>query len=552
MKTKISIYIAVLMLAMASCLENEIDKKFEDIELRDASLALPLGTAKIKIGELIEDIEFDDPDIELIKKGNVYAIKYTLTLDDIDIDEIDDFTDIPDITFSDKFTFGDTNDWVEVPPNFPVPERTYRLEDLIDGSFEFESLSLSDDDDDDTYISSAILSAGEIVLKFVGPSIIDWWEVTFIIHNLEDEDGNYFEETVWSDSPVIEERFPLAGYKVVGSADPDEPYTGEYRIDAEITTASTPGGDFDIVIELVNVELSELTGYIGQHEYKPDEPMEFDFPLNQVFEDLDIDGTFGIQDIEIEIPIINYMGVPVQITGAVILTDDNGMNPIVIAEIDDIIPAADHYPYPNIPPTPRNIQVTVNPIEFSKVHTKMTFDYALEVNPYEPDDPEFKPNVIRLDPMDTFEIGDVTIIVPFTFKMDFSYNIEPLDFDYRDFVSGFSPESDPQKYHKGIDHLAMYFDVDAKLPIELNLEIEGIGALNDTPVKVGTLTIASGSHEIRITKTILDQLWDRNVKQLKLTASAKTPGSDAASITTDDYFNISVSVSCKMPIPLSF
>jgi len=533
MRSKIKILIAILTLTIVSCIkEYNFDTK-EEKNLRSAEIRIPVAKLHIPLYASIEKfLEFEELKI---REDGVLYVEYVHTetigwSDDIDI-SIKPFS----ATWETEIDLGD---WDVV-----VPGLVFELPKI---EFDYGINLIASADEADSHVSKAELSDGKIIFSVVEePNNISEWEINIEIDRLRNiSNGLPFTKTFTHSSADIGVPMSVAGYMI--EADDNNMLNAVCSFEGKAT--GIPSGNFKIYFDITDLEFSYLAGYFGQFDFSQTGEMLFDF-----FDELEIDGEVGLQGVTIKTEIINYTGLPMQLTGLMKFTneeedaaaDENDNDGIIIIDVL----AADNRD------TPKKSEGTHNipPIELgNQNYSMLKFDVKGIVNP-------------GVNPVENFvaKIPDVpladlamTIEIPFDFRLTYSRE-DNVGFDYREMMADFGGDN-AQEFSESINNFTLYLSIENNMPFEVDLDIY---ATNDTgeKVEISKLEIKRGlrSVPIKITRNTLSQLWEKDVKNMVIATSAKTIKTDGSSgyaqITTspDVYLNIDISVELESDIPKS-
>jgi len=524
MKSKINILIAVLALALASCLKNEIVYDTDNLEFRTWEFAMPIAKIHAPLYESMKKwIDFEGD--FLIDKG-IICVRYTHSekvkwgdeeIGIKDIRSLPDWNcDVPPFSSDGQFT-GDMYQ--------TVPITTIEI---------------------DSYITEAHLASCNLNLRISVPGSLKS-DFTLTIPQLIDAEDNVFTKpySVIGQDILIIER--LENYRI-DAPDKEMELTCDFTITN--TGGSSPGGLFKIDLALTDIVADYMKGYFGQTTADVTVEMEFDF-----FDELDFDGTVGIQDIGFEATVINWTGIPLQIEAKEINFIKEDMNREKLADpfILDVPSATlgNNYTVESSSALTPSQKLSEILFEKGKYPTAIEFVYSGTSNP--------NPNLNKVDgenfivkTVDHLAEAQITLTVPLHVKVENYSRTDNVDFDYNDIVG-----NDKDKVNN-VEYVHINLVVDNGLPFEVVLEAFAInesGSFNETnsssiilpKEKIGSKKKTDIA--IRLLKAQLDEFRENEVKNIVLYSSAQTENESYVKVSENDYLDIAVSVSVKAEIP---
>ena len=553
MKSKINMLIAVLTVALVSCLENEIEYNTDNLDLRSIELAAPLAKIHVPmygfLEELLEIEGLEEMDIDGVK---VLCLKYTHSdvfdwRDQINIQrlgsamESNGFSSMPDWGW-DLIGIG----------NSPVTETIRDVLTLTTGEA-------------GTYITEAELSSGTLRINIVPPTNITG-DFTIKIPEIKEPFGNSFrdfERTFTgrtNTSPPVRD-IDITGFKIV-------PTNKNLNLECQITvrrTSSSGGtisGNVAVGIEITDLDVRYMAGYFGQLIYDLDRDMDdLDF-----FEDFNIGSNIGIKGVGLEMVINNPVGMPANVGGKLFFTDDTGSwSQELLMEDDfdiDIAPAVQRLVggrYEVTPTTTRfstNIFTNNGAIEFTNPNfpTAIKFVNVEGFSNPKGDIPAGTNFIVKDENYDAVASVDLTLTMPLWFKIEDFVHADTISFDYRKNIC-----NDDEEYSKSIERAALNIAVtDNGLPFDftITMYVPDPAYPNDPSKNVHTFFIdkkVDANIPISLTRNVLDSFWEKDVKNIVLKVVADTKNKDYVKITKDKSQSIDIKVSAdiKANIPSS-
>ena len=569
MKSKISILIAVLMMAFASCKENDIIFDKDDLDMRVVAIDGPVINIHVPIfGSMKQHLNLPDLDWTDIDGQDVICVKYSKI-------QTIDWTDkiiIKGENGENKITSG--GDW-----NFNIP-----LIDLPNSAgMKYSTtttkiVEVTTGDETDAYFTLAELSKGMLKLVIDVPTKLVA-DGTLTINELLDSNGAPYVMPFAGlkgdgcELPVNPEDRDISGYTFI----PDESggkhfvnmvcdFTVEYDNSAS-TTANE--NRFGIELEIYDMDVSYIEGYFGKMEYKIEDDNAMEFNL---FEHLNLgdDGEIGIKDVSIELNVINPVGVPAEIKGHINFANNDGWSePLLMTgageNFDVNINAATHN---NRQVTPGALEEPFNKKLYTKSHsdhldpsiyltkenlpTRITFDVNGYGNPNGdiPKNSNFAVN-------EGNEIAakvEVIVTVPLHIKVKNFVRTDTIGFNFREDIC-----NNDESYSEKIEYVDIKLEVvKNEFPFDLDITLIPIGA-NDKPLKNNIIhlekeTIDGVEHFFaKLTDIDFLDFWDYDVKNFALQIDANTQNEDYVKITKEHSFiDISFKTNIKAPIPSLF
>jgi len=523
MKSKI-IGIAIFVLTLSSCKENDIVFNIDEIDYRSIELSAPI-VSKLHI-PLYESMEkwLDLGDMS-IEKG-VICIKYMQS----DIIEWSRDIKLDDIDEGWSFDLNQT-----------------LLEGLrFTGTLSPEvNLTTSETG---TYVTEADLAAGWMRFTFTVPNNVSSCDIAITIDEVFNSEGVF--NQVYRDLKPGENVLPyisIAGYQIKA---PNRKIKVNFAFTVTTTGNTQPSsGNIGIKLVVTNWDVKYLSGYFGQIEEKIHDIIELNF-----FNELDFDRKIGLFDMELKTEITNYTGLPLKIEATNFEFADESGKIDDLKTTDDIylkIPAAIETDKLTHFISPAKLLFTTNmlkPIEFESpvFPTKINFNITGLANP---DGIGETDNFVLFDKDHGLATIDLTLTIPLHFKVEAYSRTDTIKFDYNDLIK------DNVKLSEGIQYIAAEMDVYNNMPFEVELAADVIDEWDNV-----IETILSGeiiktdpkNIEVKFTEVQLENFRRRDAKNIVLYTKASTENEDYVQVHHDASLDIFVSVRLKSKIPSIF
>ena len=530
MKSKINILIAVLTLALVSCLENDIVIDTDNLDFRIYEITGPVTTLHAPLYKSIEKwMDFEGLTVidGVICITYVKSAKINWKENEIGINE-----------------FNSSPEW-----EFYVPDVSSGEWFLDGGQLKYagemtDKVKITTGEDDGSYVTYAELASCRLTFSFDIPSNL-MGNVTITIPELT-KNGVPFKET-YSNLTGVKEFSPenLEDYimKI-----PDKEL--QLKCDFEVRSLiGLSGGRLSVGLSISDVRVDYMKGYFGQLDYIPEEAdkqIAFDF-----FEELEFDGTIGIRDIVFETTVSSSIGVPLNIvTKEISFINEDGLkkklaNPFTLEILSAI--ESDESNHTIIPQNDSNSQ-TLSDILFDKEEkypTGILFDFSGTLNP-NGDNPAGK-NFILRSSSDLAE-AEVKITVPLYFNVE-SYNRkDTVNFDYNDLIK------DDEEFSKSVEKCVITLKVNNQLPFEVILSVYAIDEAKNvvgeyivTDMELVAKPDKQSPITIELTNDQLVLFSEKNVKSIVFNTRAGTNGYQK--VYEEDYIDIDVSINVKSSIP---
>jgi len=523
MKSKISILIAVLALALVACLENDIEYNTDNLEYRPLEFGVPIGKIHATLLDGLEKVMGEDFKGELyVNDDDVICIKYT------DTEKIEWTNDIGINNFNSN-TF-DINSW---PPlmNIPTPDVS------IDGSKIYE-ITLTTGEGTDTYVSEAEFSAGTFNIFVSMPTSLTSWSITVTIPEMK-KDGVSFTH-IFTDQLLPSLNENLNGYKFSTN-------TKNMKLNCLYNvTGSTSPENATIACSFSGIEVTYMKGYFGQLEYDMNMEMDVDF-----FDDLDFDGTIGIKDVSFEASLKNWIGIPFLIDAKKIgyLNEDNVFTELIKPPFNLLVPSAEetdninHTVEAGITLRPQKLEEIL--FEPGNYPTGIVFDFSGKINPY--NDGEEGTNFIVKSNTNLAD-AKITLNIPLHINVANYNRSDTLDFDYNELV-GNNVDEDKTVY---VEYVYFNLLVDNSLPFDLRMKAFAINKSGSLEIPIMDENILANLKEqrieIKLEKDQLDQFRTESVKNIVLKSAVQTENQEYVKVKNDACLSIDASVRVKADI----
>ena len=560
MKSKINIWIAVLVLALVSCLENEMVIDTTDLDFRDyelskvpiANIKVPLYKSVLKYKEM-EELSIKDMEIDGEMK-RVICFTYTKT-EKMNWDEND--IDIKEFSSTSKWGF-------KIPPKSDWPYSP--LDDYQNTMSAKEPITTSTGGES-SYVTKAEMAKCILNLTVSIPSGLICNNLVITIPQLKNmSTGQSFTTKTYfnisGDNYKIQENLVKHEFNLTelnGLSNPDEKLLLICTFTVSNTSSGFSGGDISVGLSFTDVKVDYMKGYFGKINYNPEEAdkeIPFDF-----FKDFDFEGTVGIRDIIFDTKVTNSLGVPLKIDATEIsFITKAGLQPLKVitasgtkplSEVFDLdIPAAtesgnNHLITPGI----FSKSYTLAPIEFNDEQgfpTGIRFDFSGQLNP-NGDTPPGENFIYRSD-SDLAE-AEISVTAPLHAKVGSFISIDKVDFDFNEWIKDYDEE-----FSKSIEYIELIMLINNQLPFEVELTADAIDKAEVTLENIVKNLKVEAKQEnqsikIKLTQDQIEKLKVGDVKQLLLYTQAKTANEDYVIVCEDDYINVQVFVSAKSSIP---
>ena len=554
MKIRISIYLAILALALAACLENDISKNTDDINYRTgAEFAAPIGTVRMPLARLIIEQLLDgiDEDIEILPYNDegVLTIRYKYVHEFIWAEvEIDDF-------YMEKREYT-----VNSGTLAPVP--------LNPGVYSYEpspfkvKMSPIVKEDRESFFTEVLLSDGTMTVNFDMESTdLSDYEFTFSIHDLFDREGNVFTHVFTEPEVLVIDNlngYTLKATKADVTYDADAEQSTVYseaeasvKIVINTANGSVPSGIFFIDASFVNLNFDEVTGYFGQVQV---DDREIEDGLVSFFEELEgIEGDFGVHNMIVEIDVTNNVDMPIWLEkGEVYFVNANNQYKDRTLEapyfelITDfsIVPAT----YTGNTIVPGKYVEEIN----KKVLLDREYPYVLlnyvginNRDNHPALNAPFVPNYLKKD---NIAHAEVVLTMPFDLILDRYSDNFIMDFKYKEILN------DDETLNNSIEEFYLHFNIlNNTQPFSGFITIKATRFENDPDgIELAVFEIkAPGRNRIRIENAKLRQLWNANpeIQHLLIIPDIKIAGD--GKIKENSTLDISVGIEFKSNLPIS-
>ena len=511
MKSKTYIFIMTLVMALVSCLENEIVYNKDNLDYRKVEVNAPLAKIHIPLYKMMcKHMDFGEP---FIDDEGVVCIRYTLS-DNIKWDD--------DIGIDDYSTGNNT---------WPFELGGLTLADSkLTGTRIYEVKLTTSDYAQDSYVNEAELTTGEISFALAGFGSL-YGTIKFTILELT-KDGIAFTQTVNlpSSGTVI---YPLAGYKIKTNN------SHLLMVICEIALTNTPSSsEVGIGFRLSDMKVNYMSGYFGQVDYnaEPEYDMELDF-----FDDLGFNGIVGFKDIKMDAMVTNKADLPINIEAHVLTVLDERLesNP----PFDYIIPGATRTGNTlTVTPVVHPISITMPDIEFaSGNYPKLEFGGMTNPNGNPNGDAE---NFIVKNADGLLAEVECTLTVPLHVKAEEYSRKDTLDFDYNEIVGN------RENFVNNIEYVNLYILVNNGLPFDVTLDATVINESETfSSIVLSGARISSKTSEHRIEIILSDDLLEdfrtKEVKKIILQTTANTQDKAFVKVKGADFLDIDLSVRSK-------
>ena len=526
MKSKNSIFIIVLALALASCLRNEIVFDTDNLDYRPINIVAPALDVHVPLYKsMAKHMDFE----ELFINGEgVVCIAYTHS-EKIGWD--DDELGIKDIN---------------TPLNwgYDVP---YSALPSVSGTI---SISLPvTTSKTGTYITEAELESCNLNVSFSVPNNLTG-NVTITIPQLKDQAGATFTKTYNGLLPGIN-NFPalnLANHKL-------ETPEKTLKIECLITVSSSGGfvsDKLEVAISINNVNVNYMKGYFGQLEYIPyeaDKEIAFDF-----FDELLFDGTVGIKDIVFEAKTVNSMGAPFNIDAKKIsfINEDGTKTDLVQPFIEEVLAATLVNGGNHTVKAATSLYAKTIPeilFEKGKYPTMAHFDFVGTLNP----NGDEGGNNFIVKNVDNLAEAQLKLIVPLHVKVGAYNRTDTMKFDYNDIIDN------DEKFNKSIKKCIFEMKVDNGLPFAVTISADVIDRWGNIVEKniimnenINAKQKSQSPIIMEFTQTQLENFRTKDAKHIVLRTNSKTANEDYVKVMKDDYIDIKVSVNIESNMPNIF
>ena len=506
MRLKSSIFIAVLALAAASCLKNEIVYNTENVEYRTVEFSGPLAKIHIPLGKTLE--KHLDIDELYINGDGVVCLRYVQ---------------------SENIEWGDDI----YLPGYPV--KNWSIPVVTGGNAAFK-IRLESSDEADSYLSMAVLNSGEISFTFSETGGHSGMIIITIPELIKD--GAEFTKSIPLPALATPYKYPLEGYMIRTDDNHD--------MNVQFEVHSSGSGNLDVAFELSEMEASFITGYFGRLYKREEFTLDIDF-----FDELDFEGTISIKGIQMDAVTTNRAGLPMNVKADIFLVNEDGLNEQLMLHppFDFGVDRATTTAIPKI----EYFSTSLPEQEFGGAAgfpTKLKFVVEGTGNPNGNPSGDVV-NFIVKNNNDHLANIDFTLTVPLHIKVDEYKRKDIIDFDYNDIVGN----NDDQI--NNVEFLHINLVVENGLPFDITLEA---AAINEEETYM--FTILPESHiildekaklEIKLDKNQLEDFRKEEVKQIVLYSSGKTKDSEYVIVKDSDFLDITVSViKAKATIPSNF
>ena len=521
MKSKISIIIAILALALVSCVENDIEYNIDDAEYRLWELSAPVGTIRATLYDVMDKEMGEDFKGELSIINGVVCFKYT------HIEKIE-WTDEIGIDGFDSQTL-DIAKW---PPLFNLPDPV-----TIQGDQTYQ-ISLTTGENSSNYVSKADFTAGTLNISANMPNSLTAWNILVTIPELT-KDGVVFSRNLNTLTPSIVTN--LDGYKLTAD-------NKQLNLNCNYTvTGTTLSGDATIRCSFSDdIEVGYLSGYFGQMDYEKDMEMEFDF-----FDNLKIDGTVGLKDANFSVKVINSIGMDFLIETKKIgyINNDLVFTDLIKPPFNLLVPSAkeidnNHTIEAGIASRSQDL----DEIEFKPGNypTGIIFEFSGLSNHNNSGEVE---NFIIKNNQDLAE-AQLTFSAPLHIKVENYNRSDTVSFDYNDLVG-----NDEDKI-SNVEYVHITLVVDNGLPFDVELEAIAINESGSYESRIIHEEIFANQKKDNLIKIELNaeqlkQFSEQEVKHIVLNTLSRTQKNENdnyVQIKDDAYLEIDVRVRIKAEI----
>jgi len=519
MKSKISILIAVLALALMSCLENDIKYNTDDAEYRPWEFGVPVGKIRATLFDGLKKVLGKDSIYLNVNDDDVICIRYTDTVK-IEWDD-SDFKIQP---------ISSPNNWKQLVPPISQPDVSLPSYNL------YESVSVTTESNPDVSITKAELAVCRLNLVIdVPPNLIA--SVIIRIPQLKNPEKNNFVRLY----PGLQEGNHdlseiLINHEIVA---PDNEI--ELICDFTVTSVGGPseGGLFSVELSVEDFVVDYMEGNFGQMEYKPDDAdkeMTFGF-----FDNLDFDGTVGFKDIVFETKIINSLGADFMVEANKINFITEGEQVPLMVE-DGNIPLSDVFKL-DVPsatmengfkPGEKSISKTLSALEFKngEYPTGIQFDFFGMLN--HPNGGGRGNNFVLFGVLDLTE-AHISLNIPLHVNVENYYRSDTLKFDFNDIVGNNDDNI------TNIEYIYITLLIDNGLPFDVFLEaivinesgeiLSGSGEIESWSLIIPKVEILSDQNlnskgqqsvEIKLDVNQLEKFRTYDIKKIVLISSAQT------------------------------
>jgi hypothetical protein len=515
MKLKISILIAGVAMAFASCLQNEIVYDTDNLNYRTIKFAGPIAKIHVPLYKTIEAIQREEDFLESgklsVNNNGVICISYKGSASD---------------NWNNKIGIRNHS------ANWPI---TITDGSIADALTSVPLASALDSEVSDSYVDEALLTSGKISFM---PSITGGLSGNVVITIPElTKGGVAFTQTISLSSSVTHEYPLTGGYRI--STD------NHHFLTVQFTGNVSGSGVLDINFNLSDVEVDYVSGYFGQIEKETSVDVVFDF-----FDELDFDGTVGIRDIILDAAVTHWVGLPTDVEGSAFFFYDEGLsdklefNPDIAFYVAEAMESSDHIV---VTPAINTFTTALSEVEFTDGNypDKMTVKVNESGNPQ---NYPIKNFAKKMDDEFLSEV-DLTVTIPLYFKASTFRRVEWIDFDYNDIIN------DDKELSESINNLTLYLAIANTLPFEVLLSAY---ATDDAGNKVGetimldrkiTMHPDFQDYSVTIDQTQLEEFRTGNVKNILLDISAATLNEEYVQVKEDAFFDVNISVSLKSKIP---
>jgi len=508
MKTKISILIVVLGLALVSCIKNEIVINTDEYVYRTVEFAGPLAKVHIPLFEAM------DKYIDLGESGSF------------------GFDDKGVIYF--KYSHSESIEWNNEISIDNTYYKTFELDlsgmDIINNTFTIDYPVKLTTGTPDSYVNKAELSGGDLIISLSVPASCD---IKLTIPGLT-KDNEPFSESFKIQNPpgkfTISKMDFLNGYKM----QTDDNHFLIVKCVIAFEGSTLPTGYVTIGYTLENTKITYLSGYFGEI-VKPVKSVK----MFDIFDELNFEGS--IKGVKVETKVKNGTGIPVNIkTNSIKFgIEDNLLNSFELY-IPAATEGANHQVFPA---TASTEPVMLSDINFNKGNypTEVKYDIVSAINPNGLENENFivqnGENLAEVDFKFTVPLNNV--------RIDELNRENIIEFDYNKIVGN------DENYVNNVQFLNINLSVNNRLPFDIELTADAIGADGESVKQIFKDKKINNKAETAISVALekgdLENFSKKDVKHIILTTRTKTSG--YVEVKKGDYLDIDVSVRFKSNIP---